>query len=109
MYLHTAQEVRHLIAGGARHGGHIIGVVDLVDVHEGHNTEEDRFKAVRSCYQPQKPFGPCSKWAHPDSLHLTLTNPRPLSEPIPYTGALGLRRLDEDTTGRILAQIGGDA
>jgi len=38
--------------------------------------------------------------------HLVLANPRPLAEPIPYRGALGLRHLDDDTTARILAQIG---
>ena len=31
---------------------------------------------------------------------------RALAEPISYTGALGLRHLDDDTTARILAQIG---
>jgi len=85
--------------------GHIIGVVDLVDVHRGHNTETDQFKAVRSCYQAGKPFGPCSPWAEPDAWHLELASPRNLGEPIPYTGALGLRRLDADTIARIQEQL----
>lgn len=76
--------------------GSIIGVVDLTDAH--------------LC------VGECSPWALPtmqdergDWWHLQLRNARPLAEPIPYRGALGLRRLDDDTTARILAQIGGDA
>lgn len=87
---------------GNRHRGVIFGVVDLVGVHEGHNTERDRMRAVRSCYRAGKRFGPCSPWAQPDSWHLELANPRPLAEPIPFKGALGLRHLDEETASRVL-------
>ena len=78
--------------------GAIIGVVDLVDVH--------------LC------SGGCSPWAHGpvdlgrgvrDLFHMELTNPRPLAEPIPYTGALGLRDLavrDPETVLAITRQIG---
>lgn len=44
---------------------------------------------------------------YPACALCVLANPRPLAEPIPYKGALGLRRLDDDTTARVLAQIGG--
>lgn len=74
--------------------GAIIGIVDLVEVHAPFPGEG----AVRS--------DTCSPWSEPGAWHLVLTNPRPLAEPIPYTGALGLRHLDDDTTARILAQIG---
>lgn len=96
---------RENFTGDMLRGGAIIGVVDLVDVHQGHNTERDRFRAVRSCYQVGKPFGPCSPWAEPDAYHLVLANPRPLAEPIPYRGALGLRRLDADTVALIEAGL----
>lgn len=76
--------------------GRIIGVVDLVDVHSGLNSERARLRAVRSCYQPGKPWGPCSPWAMPDHHHLVLANPRPLAEPIPYKGRLGLWTLPDD-------------
>lgn len=78
--------------------GRIIGVVDLVDVH--------------LC------SGECSPWAHGpvdlgrgvrDLFHMEFTNPRPLVEPIPYTGALGLRNLaarDPETVLAITRQIG---
>lgn len=54
----------------------------------------------------------CSQWAHAyDEFpayrghHLVLANPRPLFEPIPFKGALGLRHLDDDTTARIEVQL----
>ncbi len=84
--------------------GAIIGVVDLVDVHW-------------DCW----PHGPamidgtppsswrCSPWAMSGLHHLVLENPRPLREVVPLTGGLGLRRMDEDTRQRVLAQIGGGA
>jgi len=85
--------------------GAIIGVVDLDGVHEGHNTERSRMKSVQSCYRPMKPFGPCSSWALPDSWHLELANPRPLTEPIRFKGALGLRRLPADVIDQIKEQL----
>ncbi|KQR97674.1 MAG: hypothetical protein J0I33_07650 [Microbacterium ginsengisoli] len=71
--------------------GKTIGLVDLVDVHQG-----------ADCWDTPS-F--CSPWAD-GPWHLSLANPRPLIEPIPFKGALGLRHLDDDTTARILAQIG---
>lgn len=78
-------------------GGAIMGVVDLVDSHP-----------VESCIEQQRDgdWLVCSEWAERAGHHLVLANPRALVEPIPYRGALGLRRLDDDTTARILAQIG---
>lgn len=90
-----------------RQAGEIIGVVDLVAVHQGHNTERDRFKAVRSCYQTGKPFGPCSPWAEANAHHLVFENPRALDEPIPYRGALGLRKTDFFVSGDWLGQYVG--
>lgn len=75
--------------------GVIIGVVDLVAVHED------------ACSEPgdAECGGCCTPWAMHDFWHLVLKNPRPLAEPIPYTGALGLRRLDDETIARIEAAI----
>lgn len=75
--------------------GAIIGVVELVDVHTD--------------LVGGRPEAHCSRWAESGAHHLVLANPRALAEPIPYTGALGLRHLDADTTARILAQIGEPA
>lgn len=79
------------------HTGHIIGVVDLVDVHS---------RAHSSTGQPHCNFEIlCSPWAETHALHLVLKRPRPLTEPIPYRGMLGLRHLDVETTALIEAAI----
>jgi hypothetical protein len=77
--------------------GSIICVVDLVATHHADSCPTHAAGAA----------GPmCSWWAEPGDLyHLELANPRRLSEPIPYRGALGLRRLDSETIARVLAQI----
>lgn len=83
--------------------GHLIGVVDLVDVHTSDDGGHD--KLLRDKDGEVASFTGCSPWANPDAWHLVLANPRPLAEPIPYRGALGLRTLDEATTARVLEAI----
>lgn len=79
--------------------GHIIGVVDLAEVHSpATDLARDDF-----CQSPMGDL--CSPWAEIESWHLVLANPRPLSAPIPFRGALGLRRLDADTTRQIEGQL----
>lgn len=79
------------------HAGHILGVVDLVDVHSRSHSRTG---------QPHCNFeGLCSPWAETHALHLVLEQPRALSEPIPYRGGQGLRRLDAETIARIEAAI----
>lgn len=75
--------------------GHIVGVVDLVAVHA---VDEVGCMAA---------IDVCSPWADTaiGTHHLRFENPRPLAEPIPYRGALGLRKLDADTTAAVLAAI----
>lgn len=53
--------------------GAFVGVGDLVDVHPAHD---------RCCGR--------SGWAEADAIHLRVTNPRPLADPIPCRGHLGL-------------------
>ncbi len=72
--------------------GRIIGVVDLIDVHGPH--PENRCGGVTT------------PWSESDAWHLVMQNPRALAEPIPYKGALGLRRLDPETILAITRQIG---
>jgi len=72
------------------HLGAILGVVDLVDVHDLDSA---------ACYDD-------TEWAEDGMYHLVLANPRPLTTPIPFRGALGLRRLDEETTAAVWSQIG---
>lgn len=75
--------------------GSIIGVVDLVDVH--HDDGPGPYDGPNGC---------CSSPWHEDGVwHLVLANPRPLAEPIPYRGALGLRRFNETVDAGILWQL----
>ena len=75
-----ALDVRESLIGGA-----IIGVVDLVDSHP-----------VEACIKQQHggDWLVCSEWAERAGHHLVFDNPRALDEPIPYKGALGLRKTE---------------
>lgn len=90
--------------------GAIIGVVDLIDVHSA--------SVIGGCGRmdnncDEHPYGcrrHCSPWAMgptPDGWyqHLVLANPRALSEPVPFKGALGLRRLDVETIALIESRL----
>ena len=70
--------------------GAIIGVVDLVDVHR-----------PLWDYTCDGGHAVCSPWGEVDGwpYHLVFENPRALVEPIPYRGALGLRKTDFFITG----------
>ncbi len=89
--------------------GAIIGVVDLVDVH----VVQQSHAGTNVCFDDSTPTGDiCSPWAHAyDEFpayrghHLVLANPRPLPEPIPFKGALGLRRLNDATTAAVFGAI----
>lgn len=70
--------------------GVVIGVVDLVGVH--HDSDHGRGY-------------PCSPWAIADNWHLVLENARPLEQPIPARGRLGLWTPDAELLGRIREQV----
>lgn len=77
--------------------GVILGVANLWAVHQ-----HDGSAGMLCC--PNAPR--YTRWAEANVWHLCLATPRALRDPIPYKGALGLRTLDDDTTARVLAQIG---
>lgn len=84
------------------HFGAIIGVVDLIDVHLAERVYEPVGAGVsqitdRFC---------CGEWAFRFDWHLSLENPRSLSRPLPFTGALGLRKLDDKTIEAITERLG---
>lgn len=79
--------------------GRIIGAVDLVSVHDG------RTESLHTNVGEIIGTAACSSWAQSDAHHLVLANPRALADPIPYRGALGLRRLDEDMTARVMEAV----
>lgn len=77
--------------------GVILGVVDLVDVHLGSRLEG-------YCWHDKQGMqAKCSEWSESEAFHLVLANPRALDEPIPYKGALGLRKTEFDVVGDYLA------
>jgi len=63
--------------------GHIVGVVDIVDVAPS-----------------------TSPWAIPDHHHWRLENPRRLSAPLPARGLPGLWIPPQDVTAALLSQLG---
>lgn len=79
--------------------GAVIGVVDLTHVHP-------------DCTEIVMGYGEtpvCSAWAMSDNWHLCFANPRPLAQPIPAKGRLGLWRPDEELRAAILDQVGAVA
>jgi hypothetical protein len=79
--------------------GAIIGIVDLAEVHNSTRQETQH----PTCWAPNenlmdRGIGYCSPWAQSGATHLVLANPRPLAEPIPYAGTLGLRELPDQIT-----------
>lgn len=88
------------------HPGHIIGVVDLVDVHHGPEYGGGCHK-LNSPLPVLPTYGLCSAWGEAEAYHLVLANPRALDEPIPYMGALGLRKTKFHVLGGVLAEAVG--
>lgn len=98
--------------------GAILGVVDLVDVHSAPDCYRASIGKAAELYRTDRGAfdrlpvtsnvggligraSVCSPWGESAGQHLVLTNPRALAQPIPYRGALGLRRLDADTIAQI--------
>lgn len=79
--------------------GAILGVVDLVDVHVARAAASG---TLVDWAEHTRPGELCSAWSEWDSYHLVLKDPRPLATPIPYKGALGLRRLPDDVVAQVL-------
>ena len=87
--------------------GAVIGVVDLVDVHQA--VGEDLAVCCSSpwgetSYVEQKPWGRTRR----ELVHLELANPRPLDVPIPCRGALGLWTPPGDVLERLQAVAHAD-
>lgn len=78
--------------------GAIIGVVDLVDVHSA-SVIGGCGRMRHNCPEHDTCRVHCSTWAMGPTAggwyqHLVFENPRALDEPIPYKGALGLRKAE---------------
>lgn len=80
-----------LETGQPPNAGHVIGVVDLVDVHDA--------------APPEVEWCGCSQWAERFYVHhIVLANPRPLATPIRWRGALNLWRVPAELEARIRDQ-----
>ncbi|MEV4735539.1 MULTISPECIES: hypothetical protein [unclassified Microbacterium] len=90
--------------GEELHLGHIIGVVDLVDVHVGPESGGGCHK-LNSPLPVTPTYDLCSQWGEAGSYHLVLANPRALEQPIPYRGRLGLRTFNATTDAEILRAL----
>lgn len=89
---------RHRITERFGHRGAFVGIVELVDVH--HATQ---CRAVG-------PLDPdddrhCSRWAMHGHHHLVLADARPLREPVPTRGRLGLWTPDAGTIDAIIQAV----
>lgn len=71
----------------------IVAVVDLVDVCTVHSSAGD-------CE--------CGPWAIPGQFHWRLANVRPLAEPVPCKGRLGLWNLPADVDSAVRGQLGAE-
>lgn len=80
--------------------GAIIGVVELVDAHTAHADCCESWWAETA-------YAEHGGRTRRDIVHLILEHPRPLPNPIPARGRLGLWTPDPDTTNAILEQLGG--
>lgn len=104
--------------------GGIVGVVDLVGVHDsqhcwaaGFGRVRDLFFGDREAFDALPDSGAggvagkvclCSPWALHNEVHLVLANPRPLPELVPCRGALGLWTVPDDVVARLVLDSGDD-
>ena len=89
--------------------GALIGVVDLVDVHVA-EPEHIGAHGLRVDFCCDSPWAESSYTEHRgrtrrDVVHLVLANPRPLAEPIPCKGRLGLWTPDADVLTQLTEQV----
>lgn len=102
----------------------VLGIVDLVGVHQDEDCYGDSLREVGALYRsdpaayaalPDNGMGGltgrarlCSEWAVDEHHHLQLANARKLPERIPATGRLGLWTPDADLIARVREQLRGE-
>jgi hypothetical protein len=60
---------------------------------------------LRGCHGPDDCYGTCSPWAAAGQWHWNLFDVRPLPDPVPCRGMLGLWRLPDDVEKAVRAQL----
>ena len=74
-------------------------------------SQNHRARADGSCYlfpAFDDESGRCSAWAAGGQWHWHLANVRPLADPVPCKGALGLWHLSDEVEKAVRAQLGED-
>jgi len=79
--------------------GAVVAVAELTGCHEANHCLEVR---------PGQSARQCSPWAHASQFHWRLANVRPLAEPVPCRGMLGLWRLPDEVEKAVRAQVSQD-
>ena len=64
---------------------------------------------LAGCHGPDDCLGTCSLWAARGHYHWNLWDVRPLADPVPCKGMLGLWRLPDDVEKLVRAQLGEGA
>lgn len=76
----------------AQHLGAVLGVVDIIGIHR-----------AGDCLGRWR--GRCQPWGESDVMHIELANPRPIEEPIPCRGFLGLWTPPTDVVERLVTEV----
>lgn len=79
--------------------GAVIAVAEVTACHHS-----DECMHAEYLVSPGQPTG-CSPWAVRGQWHIELANVRPLAEPVPCRGKLGLWRLPDDVEAAVRAQL----
>lgn len=77
--------------------GAILGMVTVTGCHHA----DDCFQGFKVPWRERY----CSPWAHLGKFHIELSEPRPLPEPVPCKGKLGLWRLPLDAAAAVRGQL----
>jgi hypothetical protein len=94
--------------------GRIVAVAELAGIHHADDCAHccpepedwDPSNDSMPCTNYEGPCrNHCSPWAFPDVWHWKLASVRPLPEPVPCKGALGLWRLPEDVERAVTEQL----
>ena len=81
--------------------GKVVAVARLYDCHPIPDET-----GLSGCGTPARDDRTCSLWADETGYHWRLRDIRPLRDPVPCKGALGLWRLPEDVEKAVRAQLG---
>ena len=101
----TRSDAAELIGGPTRNS-HLIPFGAIVAVAEVNTCHYDGSCYLFPAFDDES--GRCSAWAAGGQWHWHLANVRPLADPVPCKGALGLWHLSDEVEKAVRAQLGED-